>query len=173
MTPLANLAKQAVETYITTKKIIKPPKNFPSTFLKKRAGVFVTIEEKDQELRGCIGTYLPVRNNIAEETIYNAIAAATEDYRFMPIQKNELSNLTYTVSILGQPEQILDISDLNPKKYGVIVSTPDRLKTGLLLPDLAGVDTVEKQIMIACQKAGINLSQEKIALYRFTTEKYQ
>ncbi|HOE81323.1 MAG TPA: AMMECR1 family protein, partial [bacterium] len=109
MTPLANLAKQAVETYITTKKIIKPPKNFPSAFLKKRAGVFVTIEEKDQELRGCIGTYLPVRNNIAEETIYNAIAAATEDYRFMPIQKSELPNLTYTVSILGQPEQILDI----------------------------------------------------------------
>jgi len=91
----------------------------------------------------------------------------------MPIQKSELPNLTYTVSILGQPEQILDISDLNPKKYGVIVSTPDRLKTGLLLPDLAGVDTVEKQIIIACQKAGINLSQEKIVLYRFTTEKYQ
>ena len=173
MTPLANLAKQAVETYITTKKIIKPPKNFHSAFLKKRAGVFVTIEEKDQELRGCIGTYLPVRNNIAEETIYNAIAAATEDYRFMPIQKSELPNLTYTVSILGQPEQILDISDLNPKKYGVIVSTPDHLKTGLLLPDLEGVDTVEKQIMIVCQKAGINLSQEKIVLYRFTTEKYQ
>jgi len=172
MTPLTRLAKQAVETYITTGKIIEPPKNLPSTFLKERAGVFVTIE-KDQELRGCIGTYLPVRNNIAEETIYNAIAAATEDYRFMPIQKSELPNLTYTVSILGQPEQILDISDLNPKKYGVIVSTPDRLKTGLLLPDLAGVDTVEKQIIIACQKAGINLSQEKIVLYRFTTEKYQ
>ena len=173
MTPLANLAKQAVETYITTKKIIKPPKNFPPTFLKKRAGVFVTIEEKDQELRGCIGTYLPVRENIAEETIYNAIAAATEDYRFMPIQKSELPNLVYTVSILGQPEQIRDIADLNPKKYGVIVSTPDHRKTGLLLPDLEGVDTVEKQIMIVCQKAGINLAQEKIVLYRFTTEKYQ
>ena len=173
MTPLANLAKQAAETYITTKKIIKPPKNSPPTFLKKRAGVFVTIEEKDQELRGCIGTYLPVRENIAEETIYNAIAAATEDYRFMPIQKSELPNLVYTVSILGQPEQIRDIADLNPKKYGVIVSTPDHCKTGLLLPDLEGIDTVEKQIMIVCQKAGINLSQEKIVLYRFTTEKYQ
>ena len=173
MTPLANLAKQAVETYITTKKIIKPPKYFPSKKKKKRAGVFVTIEEKDQELRGCIGTYLPVRENIAEETIYNAIAAATEDYRFMPIQKSELPSLVYTVSILGQPEQIRDIADLNPKKYGVIVSTPDHCKTGLLLPDLEGVDTVEKQIMIVCQKAGINLSQEKIVLYRFTTEKYQ
>lgn len=79
----------------------------------------------------------------------------------MPIQKSELPNLVYTVSILGQPEQIRDIADLNPKKYGVIVSTPDHCKTGLLLPDLEGIDTVEKQIMIACQMAGINLAQKK------------
>jgi len=42
---------------------------------------------------------------------------------------------------------------LNPKEYGVIVRSGGR--TGLLLPDLEGVDTVEEQLSIALRKAGI------------------
>jgi len=45
-------------------------------------------------------------------------------------------------------------------------------KTGLLLPDLEGVDTIEQQILIACQKGGINFKEEKVMIYRFTVEKY-
>ncbi len=77
---------------------------------------------------------------------------------------------------------------VNPKKFGIIVKTapitqPNSddvvfnghfvAKTGLLLPDLDGIDTIEKQISIACQKAGINPSFEKILIYKFTVEKYQ
>jgi AmmeMemoRadiSam system protein A len=195
MHPLVSLAKSAVENYIFEKKIISPPEDLPEEFLKKRAGTFVTIE-KNGELRGCIGTYLPTRENIAKEVIYNAIAAATEDWRFWPIQKEELPYLSYTVYILSEPELVKDISELDPKKYGVIVKTVPILanfhefeheysrmdvvfnghfvpKTGLLLPDLEGVDTVEKQILIACQKAGIDPRKEKFLIYRFTVEKYQ
>jgi AmmeMemoRadiSam system protein A len=185
MHPLVSLAKSAVENYIFEKKIISPPEDLPEEFLKKRAGTFVTIE-KNGELRGCIGTYLPIRENIAKEVIHNAIAAATEDWRFGPIQKEELPYLSYTVYILSEPELVKDISELDPKKYGVIVkSIPispsgDVVfnghfipKTGVLLPDLEGVDTVEKQIFIACQKAGIDHRKEKFLIYRFTVEKYQ
>jgi AmmeMemoRadiSam system protein A len=183
MHPLVSLAKSAVENYILEKKIISPPEDLPKEFLEKRAGTFVTIE-KNGELRGCIGTYLPTRENIAKEVIYNAISAATEDWRFGPVQKEELPYLSYTVYILSEPELVKDISELDPKKYGVIIkSVPispsgDVIfnghfvpKTGVLLPDLKGVDTVEKQIFIACQKAGIDPQRERFLIYRFTAEK--
>jgi len=165
MHPLVLLAKLAVEKYVKEGKVLFLPENLPKEFLERRAGAFVTIEKKG-ELRGCIGTYLPTRQNIAEEVIYNAIAAATEDWRFGPVQKEELPYLSYTVYILSEPELVKDISELDPKKYGIIVKTVpispsgDVIfnghfvpKTGVLLPDLEGVDTIEKQILIACQKS--------------------
>lgn len=185
MHPLVYLAKNTVENYIKEGKIISVPEGFPEEFLKRKAGTFVTIE-KNGNLRGCIGTYLPTRENIAEEIIQNAIAAATEDYRFDPVKKEELPYLSYTVYILSKPELIKDIKELNPKKYGIIVKTVpispsvDVIfnghfvpKTGLLLPDLEGVDTIEQQIAIACQKAGIDLQKEKFLIYKFTVEKYK
>jgi len=203
MSIYSKLARSAVENYIRNNKVISLPSNLPSELLKKRAGVFVTIEKKEElvgfpkntfTLRGCIGTYLPTRANIALEIIYNAIAAATEDPRFFPVTEEELPSLTYTVYILYKPELVKrsdqDISlternfrkiGLDPKKYGIIVkSIPQNasieensyLKTGLLLPDLEGIDTVEKQFSIACQKGNINPYKEKILIYRFKTEKY-
>jgi len=58
---------------------------------------------------------------------------------------------------------------LNPKIYGVIVESG--IKKGLLLPDLEGVDSSIKQILIACQKAEINPLEENINIYRFLVEK--
>jgi len=202
------LARQAIENYIKEGKIISPTTDLAEEFLiQGRAGTFVTIE-KNGNLRGCIGTYLPTRKNIAEEIIYNAIAASTEDYRFGPIKKEELPELSYTVYILSAPELVgilgastsrnyendnirrLNLQkisrQLNPKKYGIIVKTAPIspsgdvifngyfvAKTGLLLPNLETVDTVEKQILIACQKRGINPLKEKILIYRFTVEKFE
>jgi len=184
MHKLVELAKSAVENYVKYKKVIPVPDDFPKEYLEKRKGVFVTIM-KDKELRGCIGTYLPVHKNIGEEIINNAILAATEDYRFPPISEKELGSLSYTVYILNEPELVKNIDDLDPKKYGVIVTTTpieniiERKfngytipKLGLLLPDLEGVDTVHQQIRIASMKAGI-YPEEKFLIYRFTVEKYQ
>lgn len=186
---LVELAKQAVENYIIEGKIIPVPDNLPADFSIKKAGVFVTIK-KGAKLRGCVGTYLPTKENIASELIHNAIAAATKDYRFGAVQQVELSLLFYEVYILSQLELVSDQKELDPKKYGIIVKTtpvakpdganvfidgrlPRPYKTGLLLPDLASVNTVEQQIAIACDKAGINPQEEKIIIYKFTAEKYQ
>jgi AmmeMemoRadiSam system protein A len=170
MNPLILLAKSAVENYIEEKIVISLPKDFPKEFLNKKAGVFVTIE-KEGRLRGCIGTYLPTRDNIGEETVHNAISAAVEDYRFGPIKKTELPHLSYTVYILNAPEKISDISELDAKKFGIIVKSGN--KSGLLLPDLEGVNTPAEQIAICCQKGGIYLKEGNIEIYKFTVEKYQ
>lgn len=151
-------------------KIVKPPENLPEEFLNKKSGVFVTIE-KQGKLRGCIGTYLPARENVAKEIISNAIGASTEDYRFGLINKEELPYLSYTVYILSEPELVKDIKELDPKKYGIIIKSG--LKSGLLLPDLGGVDTIEKQVSITCQKGRINPEIENIIIYKFTAEKHE
>ena len=178
MQPEILLAKEAIEKYITEGRIISPQKDLPKRLLEKKSGVFVTIME-DKKLKGCIGTYLPTKSNIAEEIISNAIAAATEDFRFNPVSKEDLTLLSYTVSILNPPERVKDIKELDPKLYGIIVKTFDEAepyktkKAGLLLPDLEGVNTIAKQISICCAKAGIDPKKEKLAIFRFTVEKYQ
>lgn len=170
MNPYILLAKQAIENYIKEGKMASLPTDLPEEFLNRKAGAFVTVM-KDGQLRGCIGTYSSTKENIAEEIIHNAIATATEDYRFSPIQKEELPHLSYTVYILNEPEPVKDTKALDPKKFGIIVKAAS-MKSGLLLPDLEGVDTVEKQISITCHKAGIDASKEKIFVYKFTVEKY-
>ena len=174
MNEYVKLAKNAIEEYIETGKKIEVPENLPEEFYDVKRGVFVTIYTKHSEkkLRGCVGTFLPTKENVAQETIDNAISAAVHDHRFNPILKNELANLVYEVSLLNPPEQINLAADLDAKKYGVIVKSTDG-KTGLLLPNIKGVETSEHQISIACQKAGIDLKIEKIELYRFTVEKYK
>jgi AMMECR1 domain-containing protein len=77
--------------------------------------------------------------------------------------------LSYSVDVLTKPEPVESASQLDPKKYGAIVESGRR--RGLLLPDLEGVDTVEEQIDICRQKAGIP-PQEPVKLYRFQVKRY-
>lgn len=170
MHPLVKLAKLAVEIYLKENKVISHSLDIPEEFLSMRKGVFVTIM-KEGSLRGCMGTFLPTRENVAQETIFNAIAAATEDYRFLPIMPEEVPGLSFSVSVLEAPQPVDDIKKLDPKKFGIIVKCKN--KTGLLLPDIEGVDTLEDQVGICCQKGGIDLSKEKVELYSFTVTKYQ
>ena len=91
--------------------------------------------------------------NIAMEIIRNAISAGTGDPRFLPVEESELSELFYSVDVLGEPEPINTKDELDVKRYGVIVRSG--YKSGLLLPNLDGVDTADYQVSIALQKAGI------------------
>ncbi|NLG93252.1 MAG: AMMECR1 domain-containing protein, partial [Clostridiales bacterium] len=87
-----------------------------------------------------------------------------EDPRFPSVTASELPDLVYSVDVLAKPEPIASISELDVKRYGVIVSSG--YKRGLLLPNLEGVDTPEQQVSIAKQKAGIH-SGERFSLERF------
>lgn len=165
------LARKTIEEYVKTGKIIKIPEGLPEEFYCRKSGVFVTIF-KGGELRGCVGTYLPVQENIAKEIIDNAISACSRDYRFLPIEKSDLPDLKYEVSILSKPEIIKDIGNHNPKKHGLIVRCADG-RCGLLLPDLDKIDTFDCQSLIACQKGGINLEKDGPKLYFFTVEKHK
>ncbi|MDW7651093.1 MAG: AmmeMemoRadiSam system protein A [Bacillota bacterium] len=161
------LARKTLETFVRTGEIIPPPTDSP--LANERAGAFVSLKI-DGQLRGCIGTIEPVRENLASEIIENAISAGMYDPRFRPVTKEELPKLEYSVDVLSEAEEVCGPHELDAKKYGVIVQSGN--KRGLLLPDLEGVDTVAEQLSIALQKAGI-APHETYRIFRFYVERYR
>jgi AmmeMemoRadiSam system protein A/AmmeMemoRadiSam system protein B len=165
---LPALARRTVETFISTGRIIDA--DDLSELLKARAACFVSIKTKDGELRGCIGTFEPAKDTLAEELIANAISAATRDPRFSPVTQSELPHLKYSVDVLSAPEPAT-LDDLDPLIYGVIVEDENAIHRGLLLPNLEGVDSGTQQVAIAARKAGIK-SPASAKLYRFRADRY-
>lgn len=166
-----SLARTSLEAYVLHGTRIRPPKGLPAEMYATRAGVFVSVKEFG-ELRGCIGTIMPARANLAEEICANAVAAAAHDPRFPSVTADELGNLVYDVDVLSEPEPIDSEADLDPRRYGVIVSAPGE-RRGLLLPDLEGVDTVSEQVGIAARKGNIDLTRDAYTLERFTVTRHE
>ena len=167
--PFVAWARQCVEHYVKKNEILPLNNHLPEEMLQEKAGVFVSLK-KFGRLRGCIGTLVAQTNCIAAEICHNGIAAATEDPRFSPVTKEELADIVYSVDVLGPIEAIDSPSQLDVKQYGVIVG--DGYRQGVLLPDLPGVETVEEQIAIARQKAGIPMGRP-IRLSRFQVVRHQ
>lgn len=166
--PHVRLARASLEHYLRTGKMLPVPDPVPPG-MEGRAGVFVSLKKHGQ-LRGCIGTIEPYQENIAAEIIHNAVSAGVQDPRFWPVTLEELPELKISVDVLTPPEPVASEKDLDPRRYGVIVRS--RGRTGLLLPDLEGIDTVEEQIRIARQKAGIPPG-EPVQLARFEVIRYE
>ena len=172
------LARLTVESYVRNGRTPKIPdglpedlkNSLPREMLEGRAGVFVSLH-KEGRLRGCIGTISAVRRSIAEEIVENAVSASTRDPRFTPVRPDELPLLEISVDVLGDAERIDSKEELDVKRYGVIV-TKGR-KRGLLLPNLDGVDTVEDQVSIALQKAGLSPHERDYELQRFEVVRHE
>lgn len=163
------LARISLETYVKTREKMPVPFDLPEELLEQAAGCFVTIK-KEGRLRGCIGTISPQTNCLANEIIHNAISSGTRDPRFDCISDLELSTLEYSVDVLKEPEMITRKDELDPKRYGVIVK--NGMRQGLLLPNLEGVDTVDKQLEIALQKARIS-PQDTYEMERFEVVRHK
>ena len=182
--PYVALARASVETYIKTGRALKlsdyqkqvgrlygkDANMLPEEMLSQQAGVFVSIHEWG-ELRGCIGTIAPTTNCIAEEIIQNGISASTRDPRFPAIEEYELDQLEISVDVLSEAEPVSSLEELDVKRYGVIVTKGFR--RGLLLPNLEGVDSVEDQVAIAKQKAGIRVDDRDVELERFEVIRHE
>ncbi|MEW5706075.1 MAG: AmmeMemoRadiSam system protein A [Actinomycetota bacterium] len=163
------LAKYSLEQYFKQGHPVGVPDDVPPELINKRAGAFVCLKINNN-LRGCVGTIQPTQANLAEEIMANAIQAATADPRFSPVTPDELPNISFSVDILEPPERVQNKNQLDHKVFGILVKRG--YKTGLLLPDLEGVDSVDEQIAIAKRKAGIQ-PHEEAEIYRFKVERYE
>jgi hypothetical protein len=167
--PFITLAYQAIETYLTTGRIILPPEPLPAE-MAEPAAVFVSLHTGDGQLRGCRGTIAPTQPNLAEAIIHTAIASAIDDPRFPPMTTAELPGLDVKVDVLSPMEPVTDMSKLDEKIYGVFIQSGYR--RALLLPDIALVDSVPHQLELVRRKAGLG-PDEPAELYCFTVARYQ
>jgi len=167
--PFCSLARASLEYTLKHGEVMPLPDGLDAEMTEVRAGVFVSFH-RDSQLRGCIGTISPTTNCVAAEIIQNAVSAGLEDSRFSPVSAKELSLMDCKVDVLMPPEAVADESELDVKRFGVIVSSGFR--RGLLLPDLEGVDSVKQQISIAKSKAGISESAP-VKLERFEVIRHE
>jgi AmmeMemoRadiSam system protein A len=173
MDPFVELARLTIHHFTLHKRqLAEIPESIRQALAGQRAATFVSIHTLDGELRGCKGTLEPWQSDVESEVIQNAISACSRDPRFPPVQASELSNLEINVDVLSPLEPIQGPSQLDVKRFGVVVSTPDG-RRGVLLPDIETIDTVEDQIAIACRKAGINPRRESFSMQRFTTTRHK
>jgi MEMO1 family protein len=139
--------------------------------LGERHGVFVTIRSQRGKLRGCVGTLTPHFANTAEETWHVARDAAFRDGRFAPVVPRELKHLRFEISVLSPLEEVASTAELDPQRYGVVLTTEDD-RRGLLLPDVKGIETVEQQLASARLKGGIG-EFEPVRMQRFAVKMFR
>jgi uncharacterized protein (TIGR00296 family) len=154
---LVRLARTVVEKYLQESTIIKSERD-----TQEKTGVFVTLNyvttTKKEYLRGCIGFPLPEKP-LYQGVVEAAIAAATEDPRFPPLDIQELDNILFEISVLTPPERIT----VSPADYGKEIEIGRdglilqwRFGSGLLLPQVP-VELkwdVEQYLANICYKAG-------------------
>lgn len=160
----AAYALACIEAYLDRGHAPEAP---PLPLYARPAACFVSLK-KHGELRGCIGTLTPAETDLGHEIARNAYGAAFRDPRFPALTTVEAAALTCSVDVLGEPEEC-GMDDLDPARYGVIVSAGHR--RGVLLPDLPGVETIARQASIALQKGGID-PQGAFRVQRFSVRRF-
>ena len=164
------LARDAIAYHLEAGRLLIPTESWYDQFetLRRQAGVFVTLR-KSAELRGCMGTLEPVYADTALEIIENAISAAFRDPRFGPVSADELAGLSVSIDIVKEMVRVPGMLDLNPLCYGVVVR--QGIRRGMLLPGIEEITSIEQQVAIAREKAGIG-EHETVELYRFEVDRY-
>jgi AmmeMemoRadiSam system protein A len=131
-------------------------------------GVFVTLRTSAAELRGCVGHVEPMFATLSQEVAACAAAAATRDTRFLPVTPGELAELLIEISLLGESQAVASVAELDPARYGVVVSSG--VRRGVLLPGIDGIHTAREQVRVAAAKAGLSAAQP-LSLRRFEVTK--
>ena len=166
--PYVKLAIQAVHHFLSKGETLPCPRPILDG-MNRQSVTFVSIKTKTNELRGCIGTVKPSQNNLAKEIIHNAVNAATRDPRFKPLEIEELDHLVFSVDVLTPLELVNRPEQLNPKQYGLSIKYGER--QGILLPDLEGIDTTQRQIELCLKKGNIKKTA-RYQMYRFEVKRY-
>ncbi|MFL6327451.1 MAG: TIGR00296 family protein [Nitrososphaeraceae archaeon] len=178
---LVKLARRAVEKYLNESVIITADK---PDGISEKVGVFVTLNylsNNKEYLRGCVGFPLPEKK-LYQSVIEAAIAAATQDPRFDQVNKEDMGNIIFEVSVLSQPQKI---EVQNPKDYknrinigrdGLILKW--KYGSGLLLPQVP-VELnwdVDEYLANICYKAGASPDawlMPESQLYKFEATIYK
>ena len=143
---LEKISEEAISDPSLKEEIIKEVENL----INQKKGVFVTLRI-DGKVRGCIGTFQ--KEEIWVQVQRYAVFSAFNDPRFPPLSKEELPKIKVEISILDDPTDVKDISEIKLGEDGIIVEAKG--KGGVLLPEVAeefGVKTPEEFLSMLCRK---------------------
>jgi len=155
---LVKTARKAVTEFLSNGNRIKLESDLEEKF-SFNSGVFVTLNNPDG-LRGCIGFPMPEKK-LSHAIVEGAIAAATEDPRFPSVKTNELNDITFEVTVLTPPMEIIVtepteyLEKIKVGRDGLIIK--HSFSSGLLLPQVP-VEygwNVEEFLQHTCEKAGL------------------
>lgn len=165
---LVTLARRSLESHVRKKPFTEMA---PSTArLKSDGASFVTLNDKQGNLRGCIGNILPTMP-LAQSVIMNARSAATHDPRFPPVRPEELPGLHLEVTVLSPLEEISSVNSVKIGVHGLYLEKDGR--SSVFLPQVPveqgwGLETYLQQLS---RKAGLPADGWKGAkLSTFTAE---
>lgn len=147
---LLRLARTAIESALL-RRPAEPVK--AEGELAAKRGVFVTLTHRNL-LRGCIGQVEPT-DPLPSAVAYCAVAAATEDPRFPPLQIDEMQELEIELSLLTPPRAIRP-PEIEIGLHGLLITSGRQ--RGLLLPQVADEKNwpVERFLEETCLKAGLD-----------------
>ena len=173
---IVRLARRSIMDYLEMGRLTYPSdEDVPS----EKMGVFVSLYTyPESDLRGCIGYPYPIMS-LKEAVAKAAVAAATQDPRFNPVEVGEMDRIVVEVSVLTRPEEVkCDKRTDLPRNIrvgvdGLIIETP--YGSGLLLPQVPveyGWDS-ETYLTHLCLKAGLEPTywlHGRMRLLRYTAQ---
>lgn len=176
---LLRLARESIRMRLLDAHELRPTRaQFPDDKFWQDRGVFVTLT-KHGELRGCIGTIMPV-SPLVQAVASNAVAAAFGDPRFDPVEEEEFRDLCIEISLLSVPKELAfsTYADLEAKLAashpGVILMRGAYQAT--FLPQVWDQLPDARQFLEAlCHKAGLptaSLSQPGLTIFTYTVEAF-
>lgn len=176
---LLKLARQAITEAVNGRKA--KPLDLASLPARLQApgATFVTLTEGGS-LRGCVGAlepYLPLAEDVRE----HAVAAALQDYRFLPVRPDELGSIRIEISRLTLPK-LLEyktpqdlLARLRPGVDGVIIR--DGMHRATFLPQVwEKLPLAEAFLDHLCQKMGASPDlwrRKKISVEIYQAEEFQ
>ncbi len=175
---LIELAKQSL--FHSFSKTELNLSQFDDSFFYENRGIFITLY-KDGKMRGCVG--YPQANKPLIETVPSVcLSAAFRDMRYPPLKESELSEITFQISVLSQPQKLLTeniddyYSQIKIGEDGIIVK--DSVRYGLLLPHVPVNSgwNVDDYLGFACSKAGLTNEAWKsgdLDVYKFNAQTFE
>ena len=150
---LLRIARKAIESAVTQGRALEI--SAPSGNLSANRGAFVTLRRRGR-LRGCIGRISPIES-LVEVVAECAVAAATDDPRFSPVDTAEISELQIELSVLTEAK-LARAEEIQVGVHGLIVSREG--KRGVLLPQVAAERHWSRDRFLeeTCEKAGLEPS---------------
>lgn len=130
---LLEIARKSMESFVTTGKYYQVNEKALTGRIKEPYGAFVTLK-KDSQLRGCIGRF-EASGPLYDVVQKMAIAASTQDSRFLPVTEEEFDDIDIEISVLTPLKRIYSIDEFQLGRHGIYMKKG--YASGTFLPQVA------------------------------------